>query len=180
MKNSTSGAIPFAAPQLHQSLASTPDLQMDQPVAERRRHAVDDGAVGIPVAAGDQRCALGQRVLAALPFEEELIQSRLDHRHGGRQLFQVDEPQAGVVPTAAGTPAAPSGCGRRCRATGCRAGRRGRARAHGRRHSCGWRRPRPVRAIIDLAAPGGSQTMVGCRASTRRASTSASSLGRSV
>ena len=36
------------------------------------------------------------------------------------------------------------------------------------------------RAIIDLAAPGGPQTMVGWRASTRMASTSASSLGRSV
>ena len=70
---------------------------MDQAVAERRRHAVDDGAVCIPVAAGDQRGALGQFVFPALPLQEQLIQSRLDHRHRGRQLFQVDEPQAGIV-----------------------------------------------------------------------------------
>ena len=70
---------------------------MDQTVAERRRHAVDDGAVGIPVAAGDQRCALGQLVLAALALQEELVERRLHHRHRGRQLFQVDEPQAGIV-----------------------------------------------------------------------------------
>ena len=74
-----------------------PDLQMDEAVAERRRHAVDDGAVGIPVAAGDQRCALGQLVFPALALQEDLVEGRLDHRHRGRQLFQVDEPQAGIV-----------------------------------------------------------------------------------
>ena len=74
-----------------------PDLQMDEAVAERRRHAVHDGAGGIPVAAGDQGCALGQLVLAALALQEELVERRLHHRHGGRQLFQVDEPGAGIV-----------------------------------------------------------------------------------
>ena len=74
-----------------------PDLQMNEAVAERRRHPVHDGAVGIPVAAGDQRGALGQFVLAALPLQEELVKRGLDHRHRGRQLFQVEEPQVGIV-----------------------------------------------------------------------------------
>ena len=45
---------------------------------------------------------------------------------------------------AAGRRAAPSGCGRRRRARGCRAGRRDRAAARGRRRIRGRRRPRPV------------------------------------
>ena len=36
-----------------------PDLQMDETRGQRRRHAVDDAAVALAVAAGDQRGALG-------------------------------------------------------------------------------------------------------------------------
>ena len=39
----------------------------------------------------------GELVFADLAFERELIKSGLDHRHAGRQLFEVDEPEAGVV-----------------------------------------------------------------------------------
>ena len=54
-------------------------------------------AVVIGGAAGDERGALGQRVLADLAFERELIERRLHHRHTGRKLFEVDEPEAGIV-----------------------------------------------------------------------------------
>ena len=48
-------------------------------------------------AAGDQRRALGQLVFADLAVEHQLIERRLHHRHRRRQLFQVDEPGAGIV-----------------------------------------------------------------------------------
>ncbi len=35
--------------------------------------------------------------LAALALQEDLVKGRLHHRDRGRQLFQVDEPQAGIV-----------------------------------------------------------------------------------
>ena len=58
---------------------------------------MDHAAVGFAVAAGDQRCAVGQFVFADFAVEDELIEGRLHHGHGRRQLFQVDEPEAGVV-----------------------------------------------------------------------------------
>ena len=70
---------------------------MDEARGERGRHAVDHAAVALAVAAGDERRALGELVFAHLAFERELIESGLDHRHAGRQLFEVDEPEAGVV-----------------------------------------------------------------------------------
>ena len=44
-----------------------------------------------------QGCALGQLVLAALALQKELVEGGLHRRHRGRQLFQVDEPEAGIV-----------------------------------------------------------------------------------
>ena len=69
-----------------------PDLQMDEARGERRRHAVDDAAVALAVAAGDQRGALGEFVLAAFAVEHELVQGRLHHRQGRGQFLQVDQP----------------------------------------------------------------------------------------
>ena len=73
------------------------DLEVDEARGERGRHAVDHAAVALAVAAGDERRALGQLVLADLAFERELIKRGLYHRHAGRQLFEVDEPEAGVA-----------------------------------------------------------------------------------
>ena len=53
---------------------------MDEARGERCGHAVDDAAVAFPVAAGDQRGAFGEFVLAAFAVEHELIQGGLDHR----------------------------------------------------------------------------------------------------
>ena len=78
-------------------LGVDPDLQMDEARCERGRHAMHDAAVGFAVAAGDQRGALGQFVLADLAVEHQLIERRLHHRHRRRQLLQVDEPAAGIV-----------------------------------------------------------------------------------
>ena len=58
---------------------------------------MDHAAIALAVAAGDERRALGELVLADLAFEGELVKRRLYHRHAGRQLFEVDEPEAGVV-----------------------------------------------------------------------------------
>ena len=91
MKNSTSGAMSFAAPQAHQSFASTRTSRVHEARGERGRHAVHHAAVGLAVAAGNQRRALGQRVLADAAVENELVQRRLDHRHRGRELLEVDE-----------------------------------------------------------------------------------------
>ena len=79
-------------------LGVDPDLQVDEARCQRSRHAVHDAAVGLAVAAGNQRGALGELVLADLPVEDELVQRRLDHGYGGRKLLEVDEPAAGVVP----------------------------------------------------------------------------------
>ncbi len=78
-------------------LGVDPDLQVDEARCQRSRHAVHDAAVGLAVAAGNQRGALGELVFADTPVEDELVQSRLDHRDRGRQFFEVDEPAAGVV-----------------------------------------------------------------------------------
>ena len=97
---------------------------MDEAGCERRRHAVDDDAVTLAVAAGDQRRALGELVFPDLPVEHQLIHGGLPHLHRRRQFLQVDEPAAGIVrepglrPADSRTPA-PSGvqacfC-RRCR-----------------------------------------------------------------
>ena len=88
--------MPFAAPQASQSLASTRDLQMDEAVGERRRHAVDDAAIVLAIAAGDDRGAFGQLVFAALALQAELVERGLDHGHAGGQLLQVEEPQCGA------------------------------------------------------------------------------------
>ena len=69
-----------------------PDLQMDETRGERRRHAVDDAPVALTVAAGDQRGALGEFVLAAFAVEHELIQGGLHHRQGRGQFLQIDQP----------------------------------------------------------------------------------------
>ena len=44
-----------------------------------------------------EREPVGALVLADLAFEGELVKRRLYHRHTGRQLFEVDEPEAGVT-----------------------------------------------------------------------------------
>ena len=69
-----------------------PDLQMDEARGQRRRHAVDNAAVALAVAAGDQRGALWEFVLAAFAVEHELIQRGLHHRQGRGQFLQVDQP----------------------------------------------------------------------------------------
>ena len=94
----TSGAK-FRAPlpQASQSCRIDPDLQMDEARRERCRHAMHHPAVGLAVAAGNQRGALGQLVFADLAVEDQLIQGSLHHRHRRRQLFEVDEPAAGIV-----------------------------------------------------------------------------------
>ena len=69
-----------------------PDLQMDEARGERRRHAVDNAAVALAVAAGDQRGTLGEFVLAAFAVEHELIQGGLHHRQSRGQFLQVDQP----------------------------------------------------------------------------------------
>ena len=69
-----------------------PDLQMDEARGERCGHAVDDAAVALAVAAGDQRGALGEFVLAAFAVEHELIERGLHHRQGRGQFLQVDQP----------------------------------------------------------------------------------------
>ena len=58
---------------------------------------MNHAAVALAVAAGDERRALGELVFADLAFERELIERRLHHRDAGGQLFEVDEPEAGVV-----------------------------------------------------------------------------------
>ena len=58
---------------------------------------MDDAAVRLPVATGNERRALGQLVLAHLAVEHQLVQGRLDHGQGRRQLFEVDEPASGIV-----------------------------------------------------------------------------------
>ena len=78
-------------------LGIDPDLQMDEARCQRRRHAMHDASVRLPVTAGDQRGAVGQLVFADLAVEHELIQGGLHHRHRRRQLFEVDEPAAGIV-----------------------------------------------------------------------------------
>ena len=65
---------------------------MDETRGERRRHAVDNAAVALAVAAGDQRGAFGEFVLAAFAVEHELVQGRLHHRQGRGQFLQVDQP----------------------------------------------------------------------------------------
>ena len=74
-----------------------PELEVDEAVGERRRHAVDDAAVVLAVAAGDDRGALGERVLAALALQGELVERGLDHGHAGGQLLQVEEPARRAV-----------------------------------------------------------------------------------
>ena len=78
-------------------LGIDPDLQMDEAGCQRRRHAMHDASVRLPVAAGDQRGALGELVFADLAVEDELIERRLHHLHRGRQFFEVDEPAARIV-----------------------------------------------------------------------------------
>ena len=39
----------------------------------------------------------GSAYSPTLAFEGELVERGLDHRHAGRQLFEVDEPEAGVT-----------------------------------------------------------------------------------
>ena len=73
------------------------DLQVNEARCERCRHAVGDAAIAFAVAAGDQRRAFGQLVLAAFAVEHQLIEGGLDHGQGGGQLFQVDEPAARIV-----------------------------------------------------------------------------------
>ena len=65
---------------------------MDEARGERRRHAVDNAAVALAVAAGDQRGAFGEFVLAAFAVEHELVQGGLHHRQGRGQFLQVDQP----------------------------------------------------------------------------------------
>ena len=55
---------------------------------------MDDAAVALAVAAGDQRGALGEFVLAAFAVEHELVQGRLHHRQSRGQFLQIDQPAA--------------------------------------------------------------------------------------
>ena len=58
-------------------LGVDPNLEVDEARRQRGRHAVHDAAVGLAVAAGDERGALGELVLADLAIEHQLVQSRL-------------------------------------------------------------------------------------------------------
>ena len=89
--------MPLAAPQASQSSASARISRWTKPRRQRRRHAVDHAPVALAVAAGDQRSALGQLVFAHLAVEHQLVEGGLHHRHGGGQLFEVDEPAAGIA-----------------------------------------------------------------------------------
>ena len=66
----------------------------------------------------------------------------------------------------------PAGCGRRCRATGCRGDRRGRAEARGRRHTGGRHRRRPAgrSSILQCRAVPIPGSAGGPRPGTMRAS----------
>ena len=55
---------------------------MNEARCERCRHTVGDAAIAFAVAAGDQRRAFGQLVLAAFAVEHQLIKSGLDHGQG--------------------------------------------------------------------------------------------------
>ena len=121
----------------------------------------------------------GQLVLADLSVEHQLIERGLDPRDRGRQLFAADEPTAGIVgrrqegwrrPARA---SAPSRQGMPRRWTG--SSRSARRSTYRRAVAAATRW-----AIWLFAGSAGPQTMVGWWASTRRASTSASSLGRNV
>ena len=155
------------------------DLEMDEARSQRCRHAVGNAAVALPVAAGDQRRALGQLVLADLAVEHQLIERRLHHWHRRRQFLEVDEPAAGIVggrQEGRGRPAGPVGTvaqGMPRKSTGS---------SRSARTSTYWR-PASVAtcwAMALLALPGAPQSIVGWRASTRSARVAASSLGRSV
>ena len=78
-------------------LGVNPDLEVDKARGERSRHAVHSAQVGLAVAAGDERPALGEFVLTDLAAEHHLIERRLNHRHGQGQLLEVDEPATGAV-----------------------------------------------------------------------------------
>ena len=78
-------------------LGVDPDLQVDEARRQRGRHSMHHAAVGLAVAAGDERRPLGQLVLSNLAVEHQLVERRLHHRYGRGQLFEVDEPAAGVV-----------------------------------------------------------------------------------
>ena len=73
------------------------DFEVDEARSQRGWHAVHDAAVCLPVAARNQRRPLGQLVFADLAVEHQLVERGLDHRDRGRQLFEVDEPGAGIV-----------------------------------------------------------------------------------
>ena len=53
-------------------------------------------SLGSCIAAGDDRGALGEFVLAALALKAELVERRLHHRHAGGQLLEVEEPERGA------------------------------------------------------------------------------------
>ena len=54
-----------------------PDIEVDEARGKRGRHAVHHAAVGLAVAAGDERRALRQLVLADLAVEDQLVERGL-------------------------------------------------------------------------------------------------------
>ena len=124
------------------------DLQMHEARGQWRRHAVDDAAIALAVAAGDQRGALGQFVFAHPAVEHQLVERGLHHRHGRGQFLQIDEPAAGIVTGRQE--------GRRCPAGAVRAVPPGNAaQVHGIEQQG---------AHIDIAAPGLRGDLLGERA----------------
>ena len=84
-----SGAIPFAAPQASQCLASTRISRWTKRLASGAGMRWHDRAVLLAVAAGDDRGARRQFVLADPAFQAELEQGDLHHGHGRRKLSRL-------------------------------------------------------------------------------------------
>ena len=120
------------------------DLDVDEARRERRGHAVGDAAVRVAVAAGHDRGAFGELVLAAPAVADELEHGRLDHGDAGGELFQVDQVEVGAGRGRQEFGMGPAGDVWLRRARGCRAGRRGRGAVRARRSRCGTSRPRPA------------------------------------
>ena len=97
MKKRVSGAIPFRGSPLAPVRRVDLDLEVDEARGQRGRHAVGDAAVAFAVAAGHERGAFGELVLAALAVADELEQGGLHHRHAGGKLLEVDEVEVGAV-----------------------------------------------------------------------------------
>ena len=67
------------------------EVEMHEPVGERRGHAVDDAAVALAVAGRDDGPAVGQLVFAELAVEDQLIARGLGQLRRRHQLVQEQD-----------------------------------------------------------------------------------------